>query len=352
MWVRLHARQEISAVSTFLRPERRCRKRSSIFRGHYIRDGVADIDRLVGLDAQRCQRGEDAFGMRLGLADVVVHDENIELAEVGIGGAGLERAATLAGHDAHGDAAQAQLSEGLEHAVEYAAEMRLVQRCVVFLKRLHALLIAVPRVRAQEAQLGVRWDAKQLSVTQLAANDGREGPAVRLGVEPFRVNERSIDIPDYCFDRHTVRLSRSVAVENCQRPSQIPSPVITSSKTFRAVAEAVVPEIRQIDNISWQNFASIVEHALSQRPAGVQRQLALFLNGLNILSVVKYGRRVSALIPSMRTEFLESIERSGVLLLRRGFWGLRTLILMGYYARPEAAARIGYRAHANGWNAR
>ena len=35
-----------------------------------------------------------------------------------------------------------------------------------------------------------------------------------------------------------------------------------------------------------------------------------------------------------------------LLLLRRGFWGLRTLVFLGYYARPEAAAEIGYRADA------
>ena len=27
---------------------------------------------------------------------------------------------------------------------------------------------------------------------------------------------------------------------------------------------------------------------------------------------------------------------------RKGFWGLKTLVLMGYYARPEAAAEVGW----------
>jgi hypothetical protein len=33
-------------------------------------------------------------------------------------------------------------------------------------------------------------------------------------------------------------------------------------------------------------------------------------------------------------------------------WGLRTLILMGYYARPAAAAEVGGSAHRRGWAAR
>ena len=41
-----------------------------------------------------------------------------------------------------------------------------------------------------------------------------------------------------------------------------------------------------------------------------------------------------------------------ILALRRGVWGVRTLAFMGYYARPEAAREIGYRAAAAGWAAR
>lgn len=84
----------------------------------------------------------------------------------------------------------------------------------------------------------------------------------------------------------------------------------------------------------------------------MRRQLGLFVNALNVMSLLKYGRTLNGLIPSMRTEFLESVESSRVLLLRRGFWGLRTLILMGYYARPQSRSLIGYGAHVNGWQAR
>ena len=48
----------------------------------------------------------------------------------------------------------------------------------------------------------------------------------------------------------------------------------------------------------------------------------------------------------------DRVERSRVLLLRRGFWGLRTLVMLGYYGRPEAARAIGYRASPLGWEAR
>jgi hypothetical protein len=53
-----------------------------------------------------------------------------------------------------------------------------------------------------------------------------------------------------------------------------------------------------------------------------------------------------------RQRMLAALEDSRSPLLRRGFWGLRTLILMGYYGRPGAAAEIGYAADPRGWEAR
>ena len=53
-----------------------------------------------------------------------------------------------------------------------------------------------------------------------------------------------------------------------------------------------------------------------------------------------------------RTALLESFARSPVLLFRRGTWGLRTLIMLGWYTQPSVIAGLGYRAHPSGWDAR
>lgn len=128
--------------------------------------------------------------------------------------------------------------------------------------------------------------------------------------------------------------------------------LITKTKSFRAVAETVVPEVRQLDESQWRDFANIVEHALAQRPAAMRRQLSIFLQLINVMSLLTRGRTLPHLIPAMRAEFLQTIESSRLLLIRRGFWGLRTLILMGFYARPAAMPLIGYRAHVRGWENR
>jgi hypothetical protein len=123
-------------------------------------------------------------------------------------------------------------------------------------------------------------------------------------------------------------------------------------RAFRAVAETVVPEARVLPPEQWQALEAIVEGALSERPARLRRQLRLFVRMIEIVPVLRYGRGFTALDPGRRTAVLRALQDAPLLLLRRGFWGLRTLVLMGYYARPAAAAEIGYRADARGWEAR
>lgn len=127
---------------------------------------------------------------------------------------------------------------------------------------------------------------------------------------------------------------------------------IIRSKTFRAIAEVVVPETSGLDAAGWVAFERIIENALAKRPAAMRRQLAAFLRLLNVASLVRYLRPLHTLNAAQRTALLSRFQDSPLLLLRRGFWGVRTLVFMGYYARPEAAAQIGYAANARGWEVR
>ena len=121
---------------------------------------------------------------------------------------------------------------------------------------------------------------------------------------------------------------------------------------FRALAETILPDAARLDERAWADVESIIEQALAERPPAMQRQLVLLIRTLHWLPVARWGRPFPALDPARRTRFLESVQRAPMKLLRRGFWGLRTLVLMGYYARPAAAAEIGYRATARGWESR
>jgi hypothetical protein len=121
---------------------------------------------------------------------------------------------------------------------------------------------------------------------------------------------------------------------------------------FRAIAITVVPEAAQLDAAAWSDAELLIEDALAERPAGVRRQIQMFIRAIEWLPLARFGRRFRALDADRRTRVLHALQSSPVLLLRRGFWGLRTLVYIGYYARPAARAAIGYRADARGWEAR
>lgn len=121
---------------------------------------------------------------------------------------------------------------------------------------------------------------------------------------------------------------------------------------FRAIAQTVVPEAARLDPGAWSEVERIVEEALAPRAPRLRRQLVILIRLLQWLPLLRYGRPFTALDPDRRTRFLAAIQDAPLLLLRRGFWGLRTLALMGYYARDAAAAEIGYRGRPDGWATR
>jgi hypothetical protein len=136
-------------------------------------------------------------------------------------------------------------------------------------------------------------------------------------------------------------------------PASVGVPVLAASRaTFRAVAATVVPGAEKLNEDGWREVEAIVERALAARPEKMRRQLATFLRLIGWLPVFRYGRTFRSLDAIRRVRFLSGLERSRVLLVRRGFWGLRTLIFMGFYGRRAAAGEIGYRASKDGWDAR
>lgn len=123
------------------------------------------------------------------------------------------------------------------------------------------------------------------------------------------------------------------------------------SAQFRAAAEAFVPEVRRLDEEEYARLVQIVEGALADRPPGVRRQLLLFLRILDWLALPLHGRRLRHLDRERRAAFLRRLQDGPFLTARRGVWGLRTLVFMGYYGREAAREEVGYRAHPAGWEA-
>jgi hypothetical protein len=121
---------------------------------------------------------------------------------------------------------------------------------------------------------------------------------------------------------------------------------------FRAIVTTVVPEAAALGDVEWLATEAIISRAVFARAPAIRRQLGLFVRALDVISLIRYRRSFAALGADERTELLERLGASPLLPLRRGVWGVRTLAFMGYYARPEVAGAIGYRASAAGWAAR
>jgi hypothetical protein len=120
---------------------------------------------------------------------------------------------------------------------------------------------------------------------------------------------------------------------------------------FRAVVSTIVPEAAALDEQSWQGLFQVVEALLRDRPESLKRQLRIFLGAIQWLPVVRYGRPFTRLNPAARTRVLAHLQNDRIQKIRVGFWGLRTIVLAGYYGRPPAAQAIGYTASPRGWEA-
>jgi hypothetical protein len=128
--------------------------------------------------------------------------------------------------------------------------------------------------------------------------------------------------------------------------------VLTSFEaTIEAVGSVVLPSPDALDEEGWRRAREIIESALEPKPNNIKRQLRLFLRVVNFLPVLTKGRTLKRLSIPDRAAFLEGLHTSRIQLLRKGLWGVRTLIFMGYYNQPSVRQVIGYAADPAGWDA-
>ncbi len=118
---------------------------------------------------------------------------------------------------------------------------------------------------------------------------------------------------------------------------------------FRTVVQTVVPDAARLDEAGWAELEQLVLRSLRSRPRELQRRIRFFMSLVQWLPVLSYGRPLTALVPQQRERFLRSLQEHRLDAIRLGFWGLRTLALLGFYGRTDAALSIGYRPDAAGW---
>ncbi len=127
------------------------------------------------------------------------------------------------------------------------------------------------------------------------------------------------------------------------------APSICSHPVFRAVTTTVAPHAERLDKEGWGALTTIVESTLESQPARLKRQIRLGLWAIQWGALLQAGSRFTALDTTGRELFLRSLENHRLQSVRVGFWGIRTLALLGYYGRSEVREQLGYAAHRDGW---
>ena len=121
-------------------------------------------------------------------------------------------------------------------------------------------------------------------------------------------------------------------------------------RVFRPVVATVVPATAELDDVAWAELEALVVESLQRRPAAVQRKLRLFLKLIQWLPLLRHGTPFTSLDPERRARFLARLQEHPLDVIRVGFWGLRTLALLGYYGRAAGAREVGYRPDPHGWD--
>jgi hypothetical protein len=117
---------------------------------------------------------------------------------------------------------------------------------------------------------------------------------------------------------------------------------------LRVLAARLVPESARLPGEGHQDMMTIIDDALAGRSARMRRQFSLFLKVLRLAPIARYGRRFDRLTQQQQDSVLRWFQDFPVQIVRSGFWGVRTLVMMSYYTRPEVGASIGYHPVSDG----
>jgi hypothetical protein len=111
---------------------------------------------------------------------------------------------------------------------------------------------------------------------------------------------------------------------------------------LRALASAIVTPTADLDAAGWQEVQAGIAAALDERPASVVRQFRLFVGIVYFGTWLLTGRSWDSLDLCGREAYLTRFQDSPIRMLRLGFWGLRTMVCLGYYGRQAVWPAVGY----------
>jgi hypothetical protein len=115
-----------------------------------------------------------------------------------------------------------------------------------------------------------------------------------------------------------------------------------------AIAPCIVPPSAQMTPDARDAMMALVEGTLASRTPAMRRQFSLFLRALRWLPFLRHLRPLDRLDGERQDAALRWFQDHSLQVVRGGFWGVRTLLLLGYYGQPAHGGLIAYAPSADG----
>jgi hypothetical protein len=127
------------------------------------------------------------------------------------------------------------------------------------------------------------------------------------------------------------------------------APLTASERAFLlAIAPRIVPASAQMTPEARDAMVALIEETLASRTPAMRRQFSLFLRALRWLPVLRHLRPLDRLDGGRQDAALRWFQDNPLQIVRGGFWGVRTLVLLGYYGQPAHGGAIAYTPSPDG----
>ena len=109
-----------------------------------------------------------------------------------------------------------------------------------------------------------------------------------------------------------------------------------------AIAPRIVPASAQMTPAARDAMVALIDETMASRTPAVRRQFRLFLRVLRWLPFLRHLRPLDRLDGARQDAALRWFQDHPWQIIRGGFWGVRTLVLLGCYGRPDNGPVISY----------
>jgi hypothetical protein len=142
-----------------------------------------------------------------------------------------------------------------------------------------------------------------------------------------------------------VGIARAAALWSNTRVAALTAP---QRAFLLAIAPRIVPASAPMTGAAGDAMLALVEGTLASRTPAVRRQFGLFLRVLRWLPCLRYLRPLDRLDGARQDAALRWFQDHPLQVVRGGFWGVRTLLLLGHYGQAARGPSIAYTPSTDG----